>query len=430
MLPLRILEALGATGLRSIRYSTELGDKAGEIICNDISEDAVSSMKRNISHNNCSNITPSISDACVLMYQRKKYFDVVDIDPYGAPVQFLDTAVQCVRSGGLLCVTATDLGVLAGNHIQACYGKYGGMPLRRPYCHEFALRLLLSCVESHANLYSRYIRPLFSYKADFYVRVFVQVIQSQGEVQKTSSKRSYVYDCVGCHSFYLQQLGYHKPGTQQVTPGKGPPVGTNCNECGSQFQIGGPIWSDPIHDISFIQNMAKHVTEGGSYLGTAKRILGMLAVAEKELVDQPLFYELSSLSKRIHSPCPPNVTFRSAILNAGYLVSQSHLHPKSVKTNAPPSFIWDVMRRWCVDNLVKLKEEGSVEGRILRKKSLHEIDFKVHRDAVFSYERDQVLRFAPNPEPNWGPKAKAGKRRISDNNDCDENEKKKMNTGL
>ena len=41
---------------------------------------------------------------------------VVDLDPYGSPAMFLDAAVQCVTDGGLLCVTATDLAVLCGNH--------------------------------------------------------------------------------------------------------------------------------------------------------------------------------------------------------------------------------------------------------------------------------------------------------------------------
>ena len=37
----------------------------------------------------------------------------MDLDPYGTPAQFLDSAVQAVSEGGLLMVTATDMaGVL------------------------------------------------------------------------------------------------------------------------------------------------------------------------------------------------------------------------------------------------------------------------------------------------------------------------------
>ena len=36
-------------------------------------------------------------------------YEAVDLDPYGSPSQFLDTAVQAVSEGGLLLVTATDM---------------------------------------------------------------------------------------------------------------------------------------------------------------------------------------------------------------------------------------------------------------------------------------------------------------------------------
>lgn len=111
------------------------------------------------------------------MYEHKRtnQFDVIDLDPYGCPSIFLDSAVQAIRDGGLLLVTATDMAVLAGNSPETCYSKYGALSLKSKYCHEMALRLLLQCIESHANRYGRYIVPLLSISADFYIRVFVQV---------------------------------------------------------------------------------------------------------------------------------------------------------------------------------------------------------------------------------------------------------------
>ena len=50
------------------------------------------------------------SDARILMLQRANMYEAVDLDPYGSPVQLLDTAVQAVSEGGLLMVTATDMG--------------------------------------------------------------------------------------------------------------------------------------------------------------------------------------------------------------------------------------------------------------------------------------------------------------------------------
>lgn len=96
----------------------------------------------------------------MIMYQNRKKgdrFGVVDLDPYGSPTPFLDGAVQAVSEGGLLCVTCTDLAVLAGNSPETCYAKYGAVSLKSKSCHEMALRIVLQCIEAHANRYGRYI---------------------------------------------------------------------------------------------------------------------------------------------------------------------------------------------------------------------------------------------------------------------------------
>jgi tRNA (guanine26-N2/guanine27-N2)-dimethyltransferase len=98
-------------------------------------------------------------------------YDAVDPDPYGTPVHFLDSAMQSVNDGGLLAVTATDMAVLCGNSGEVCWTKYGSYPLHRPYCHEGAVRILLGCLEAHANRHKRYIQPLLAVHMDFYIRV-------------------------------------------------------------------------------------------------------------------------------------------------------------------------------------------------------------------------------------------------------------------
>ena len=76
-------------------------------------------------------------------YPSSSRFDVVDIDPYGSPAVFLDGAVQAVCDGGILLITCTDMGVLCGNHSEACYGKYGGMSLKAKFCHEMVRVIVL-----------------------------------------------------------------------------------------------------------------------------------------------------------------------------------------------------------------------------------------------------------------------------------------------
>ena len=79
----------------------------------------------------------------MVMYEHRgknDRFDVVDIDPYGSAAPFLDSAVQSASSGGLLCITCTDMAVLCGNHPEACFAKYGAMPAKRQHCHEMVRR--------------------------------------------------------------------------------------------------------------------------------------------------------------------------------------------------------------------------------------------------------------------------------------------------
>lgn len=124
----------------------------------------------------------------MLMYQhrRENQFDAIDLDPYGCPSIFLDSAVQAIKDGGLLLVTATDMAVLAGNSPESCYVKYGAVSLRIKSCHEMALRILLQCIEAHANRYGRYIEPLLSISADFYIRVFVRIYSSPNMCKRTT----------------------------------------------------------------------------------------------------------------------------------------------------------------------------------------------------------------------------------------------------
>lgn len=181
------------------------------MVANDFSAAAVASIQRNIEHNEVKDkVEASHGDAAMVMYMNReldKRFTVVDLDPYGSATPFLDAAVQSVADGGLMAVTCTDLAVLCGAHSEACYAKYGSMSLRGKHCHEQALRIVLSSMETHANRYKRHIAPLLSVHMDFYVRMFVRVYTSAAAVKHSASKQSTFYQCSGCGAYELQPLG-------------------------------------------------------------------------------------------------------------------------------------------------------------------------------------------------------------------------------
>ncbi|XP_063702750.1 tRNA (guanine(26)-N(2))-dimethyltransferase [Culicoides brevitarsis] len=409
-----ILEALSATGLRSIRYAKEL-QGVKEIVANDLSSQAVEAIKANIEHNSVADIiSPSEADAIHLMSTSSKKFTALDLDPYGCPSRFLDSAVRTVEDGGLLLITATDMAVLAGNTPETAFIKYGSVALKTRACHEQGLRILLRCIEQHANLYGRYITPLLSISVDFYVRVFVTINTSQHQCKISSSKQSMVYMCTGCDALTLQPLGILKPNPTEKNPKQvkfalptGPPVSKSCEHCGHPHHIGGPIWSDPIHDQEFLDKLIATVTSDHfSYLTNQKRIYGMLSVIKEELPDVPLYYGIDKLCGILHLESIPAVKLKSALLHAGYRVSLSHCWKTSLKTDAPMSVIWDVFRCWAKIKPIKpihLKDGTPVQA-ILSKESRKQYDLnKVHPDANPKSRQQALVRFPENPAAYWGP---------------------------
>lgn len=72
-----------------------------------------------------------------------KNVQAIDLDPYGCPTKFLDSAVNCIGEGGLLMITCTDMAVIAGNTPETCYVKYGSVSLRSSSCHEMVINIIL-----------------------------------------------------------------------------------------------------------------------------------------------------------------------------------------------------------------------------------------------------------------------------------------------
>ncbi|KAG2368617.1 tRNA methyltransferase [Suillus spraguei] len=439
-----LLEALSATGLRSIRYAKEI-PLVRFVIANDLSASATAAMKRNVELNGLGPPSPDPADsasssvvlehqslpdrgkvrinegdACALMYSHrteKTRVDVVDLDPYGTAAPFIDGAVQCVNDGGLLCVTCTDLSVLATtNYHEKCFSNYGGIPVKAEYCHEAALRLVLNTLSTSAGRYGRYIEPLLCLSIDFYVRLFVRVHSAPIEVKKTASKTAMYYVCQGCQSFYEQPLGRLVEKAHERTGNvntlfktqAGPPVPQKCTECGSALHVAGPMWSGPLHNNGFVSKVLEHLESNQDKYGTAVRMKGMLTVANEEL-HVPFYFTPSRIAGFFHSICPPLDDVASALLNAGHIVSRSHALPGSLKTSATREDVHDVFRSWVKKHPVRMdKVSGtSLARQLLAKEARTEANFTRHPRSVTQASKVKLVRYQQNPAPNWGPGTKA-----------------------
>ncbi|KAH7729481.1 Protein TRM-1 [Aphelenchoides avenae] len=419
--PIRVLDALSASGLRALRFAKEVPG-VGEVLANDFSDAAVDAIERNIKVNGVEDrVRASFGDAVVTMMAHRSFekrFHAIDLDPYGSAAMFLDSAVQAVADGGLLMVTCTDMGTLCGNTPEACYNKYNSVPLRHKSCHEMAIRILLRSIDSHANRYGRYIEPLLSVSIDFYIRCFVRLRTGPSAAKDSVTKLSQFYACSGCHSLAFQPLVRKTNEGTSVKFSAAPfqahsLIGSNgkCVHCGSAVHVGGPLYIAPMHDPGFVGRILQRLqtTPEEDLLGTHARLTGVLTVVSEELHDVPLYYEHDQLMHVVKCPMPKSLLSRSAILNAGFRCSLSHCNPKALKTDAPPQFLWDLSRAIAKKNDISSEklQEGSAGQAILSAEPKHEISFTLHPEATAKSQANHLLRFQDNKGKNWGPKPKA-----------------------
>ena len=208
--------------------------------------------------------------------------------------------------------------------------------------------------------------------------------------------------------------------------------------------MAGPLWTGPLHDpdavghaIACLEAARDNggVGPSGSSplrpLHTANTLHGLLVSASEELNDVPLYYQLPSLCSQVNSSTIPKDAFWAALVNAGYRVSGYHKDPTAVKTDAPNHVVWDVVRTWCKKHPPHKRKESKKHGKggkqqqrerqdgtnkspvvdvadkILSNEVRTEVDFTIPESFG---RRKKAIRYAMNPEANWGPKKAASGR--------------------
>lgn len=446
----KILEALSASGLRAIRYSKEI-PLAEKIIANDLSSAAVQSIQLNVDYNEANEkVVPNEGNAITHMSTNPNEYHVIDLDPYGTVAPFIDSAINSVKNGGLLLITCTDLGVLAGNgYPEKCFALYGGSNVWGDATHESALRLVLGLVGRTAAKYGISIEPVLSLSIDFYVRVFVRVWEKPIQVKEFMSLNEVVFKCSGCHASTGQGLGKmhdapikgNKFGLSKIEDTMGP----HCSYCGYTNHICGPMWGGQLHEKEFIDEILKIVEEeekkDTSNYGTLKRVRGMLTMANNELCVEKenyeeqraaqLYFATTTISRVLKIPAPSIDDYCSALGNLGYNASLTHAASNCVKTNAPWSIIWFIGYQFakrsnvdfermskttagyailtnekiqsCVDLREKMPEsEGKTDEEVI------EWLFSKNpvSERVKKLRKIKIVKFQTNPTKNWGPKAR------------------------
>ncbi|MBW2992988.1 tRNA (guanine(10)-N(2))-dimethyltransferase, partial [Candidatus Woesearchaeota archaeon] len=154
---------LAGTGIRGIRFLKELSkNKIKFIYFNDYSKKSVNLIKKNLKQNRLKSKIRLFSKDANEFILENRGFDYIDIDPFGTPNPYLDSAVKALSRNSILAVTATDTAPLAGTYPTACKRKYWASPKLDSNKHETGLRILIRKCQLIAAQYEKALTPILS----------------------------------------------------------------------------------------------------------------------------------------------------------------------------------------------------------------------------------------------------------------------------
>jgi len=324
-----VAEPLTGTGARVIRLLLESGAFT-EGLAGDISEWAVKLAEVNAARNGLSNLLKIERIDANLLLARIATMgraDYVDIDPFGSPIRFLENGFRATRRGGLLGVSATDLAALTGKSRRTAYWRYSLSLVRTNFYKETAIRALAGVAATTASRLSLSAEPIASLIYRHFVRVFFRVDRGRRRAYSSRSQVKYLSHCMSCLNTCV--LG-------EVSEWRG-----KCELCGEENVPLGPLWVGRLLDREILSRaLSSRFREDQTYSEAFK----MLARLSLELDDIPWSFQLSEISSRAHTSTPRTVKVVERLREIGFRASTTHYDPTAVKTDAPPTVLFEVVK--------------------------------------------------------------------------------------
>jgi len=291
----KVLDLLSATGARAVRYAKEAKVPV-KVFANDVQPSAVKLIKKNAELNKVKINISNLEGNKFLIDNKLEYFDFIDIDPFGSPINFISNALQAIKAkGGLVGLTATDTGTLAGIYEKACFKRYGIISRRSSFKHELGLRNLIASFVKIAYQHDLTARPYFSYHSIHYNRVFMETLGGGKEMRRQLKNLGFIKYCPKCERREL--IPYNKEFERKC-------------ECGDNALIFGITWIGKLAEQPFF--------------------------LEKEEIEikQP-YYNISALTKIYKKQSNKKKSIIESLQEIGYKASSTHFEGHGLKTNAP-----------------------------------------------------------------------------------------------
>ena len=311
--PRIFLEGLAGIGARGLRVANELN--VDRVAINDLNPSAIRLAEDSAKLNNITNVAFSEEEVCRFFSKhsaRGKRGSIVDVDPFGSPVSFFDCCLRATMRGGILSCTATDLQVLNGLFQDACWRKYGGIPIRVQYGNEIAIRLILGCLGSVAGRLGMGIVPLFVESNMHYYRTYVKVAGAN------NGDLGFVLHCNAC---------MHRRISQKQDP--------LCELCGSNVDVAGPLWAGGLFEKEFVLGMAQTAPE----LTVGEDCKKVLAKAVQEAGMPGTYYTLDEIAAHTKSSPPKLDSVINSLREDGFVSGPTAFSPTGFRTDATISEI-------------------------------------------------------------------------------------------
>ncbi len=326
---IHVIDALCATGSRINRWLNELPSNKAErlmIVGADLDEEALEYARQN-----CPGVEFRNEDSRQVLLSSG--WQWVDIDPFGSPVPFLDSAMQSSARRAVMEITATDTAALTGSSASACLRRYGAKIRTDEMAHDSALRLLMATVARTAAQHDRCIIPLMSSWDSHHIRVSVKVhrsIQAANVLEEQLGWR--VAKPTTDELQVATDAGLHPQGSEGEQPFCLLPFSHPVSR--DDKRVSGPLWTGPLFDQGVLNTMT--VERAISLCGDEAETAVRHWASEADLADVPSLIITDMLPKYCAVNGPPKIVdLVDGLENAGFKASVAKWGAPAIRTDAP-----------------------------------------------------------------------------------------------
>ncbi len=256
------LDGLTASGLRARRWLNELSSEKSKRISAtivDLEEEALrwagASHEKFPPSKGGGVLEPYMGDLRAAVLRSGRHW--VDIDPYGSPMPFIDSAMQSMARSGVMEVSATDTAALTGSSKTALMRRYGARVRTDSLAHDSGMRVMMATFSRVAARHDRSIVPLLSVWDRHHLRVSFRVL-------KSISAANELEDSIGwrVHSptkeEVLASIGsglHHEDAVDHLPMHCMLPLKYPIDR--SDSRVSGPLWVGPMGDRGTMRSMSE-----------------------------------------------------------------------------------------------------------------------------------------------------------------------------